>query len=211
MDNVVEDPDIRIIRLELGPYNTNSYIIISRATGDSMVIDAPSEAEKILRQLRGTNPRYIALTHNHIDHIGALRQLKSELKIPLAAHPMDSVGLPESLDIKLKDDDYLIVGKLKIKALHTPGHTPGSMCFLAGRYLLAGDTMFPGGPGYTSSPSDFDQILRSIEKKILTLPADTAIYPGHGDSTVLANEKESIDLFISRPHSPDLHGNIVWL
>jgi glyoxylase-like metal-dependent hydrolase (beta-lactamase superfamily II) len=211
MDIVVEDPDIRIIRLELGPYNTNSYIIISLATGDSMVIDAPSEAEEILKQLNGTNPRYIALTHNHIDHIGALRRLKSELKIPLAAHPLDTAGLPESLDIKLDDENYLTVGALKIKALHTPGHTPGSMCFLAGRYLLAGDTIFPGGPGYTSSPSDFSQILRSIEKKILSLPADTVIYPGHGNSTVLADEKESIALFISGPHAPGLHGNIVWL
>jgi len=211
MDTVVEDPDIRIIRLELGPYNSNSYIVISRATGDSLVIDAPSEAEEILKQLKGTNPHYIALTHNHIDHIGALRQLKSELNILLAAHILENTGLPVSLDIKLRDDDYLIVGELKIKALHTPGHTPGSMCFLAGKYLFAGDTLFPGGPGYTASPSDFNQIMRSIEKKILVLPADTVIYPGHGDSTILKDEKESIALFISRPHAPGLYGNIVWL
>ena len=113
MDIVVEDPDIRILRLELGPYNTNSYIIISLATGDSMVIDAPSEAEEIMKQLNGTNPRYIALTHNHIDHIGALRQLKSELKIPLAAHPLETAGLPESLDIKLKDEDYPDCGRIE--------------------------------------------------------------------------------------------------
>jgi glyoxylase-like metal-dependent hydrolase (beta-lactamase superfamily II) len=210
MDTVVEDPDIRIIRLELGPYNSNSYILISRATGDSLVVDAPSEAEEILKQLKGTTPHYIALTHNHIDHIGALRQLKSELKIPVAAHPLETAGLPVSLDIQLKDEDYLTVGGLKIKVLHTPGHTPGSICFLAGRYLLAGDTIFPGGPGYTSSPSDFSQILRSIEKKILALPADTVIYPGHGDSTILKGEQESFAFFISRPRSPDLHGNIVW-
>jgi glyoxylase-like metal-dependent hydrolase (beta-lactamase superfamily II) len=175
------------------------------------VIDAPSEAEEILKQLKGTNPHYIALTHNHIDHIGALRQLKSELNILLAAHILENTGLPVSLDIKLRDDDYLIVGELKIKALHTPGHTPGSMCFLAGKYLFAGDTLFPGGPGYTASPSDFNQIMRSIEKKILVLPADTVIYPGHGDSTILKDEKESIALFISRPHAPGLYGNIVWL
>jgi len=95
--------------------------------------------------------------------------------------------------------------------LHTPGHTPGSLCFRVGRYLISGDTIFPGGPGRTSSPDDFKQIVKSITEKIFVLPDDTQIYPGHGNSTVLKNEKEEFAVFTSRPHEPNLCGEVLWL
>jgi len=95
--------------------------------------------------------------------------------------------------------------------LHTPGHTPGSLCFLVGCYLISGDTIFPGGPGRTGSPDDFKQIINSITEKILVLPDDTQIYPGHGNSAVLKNEKEEFAVFCSRPHEPNLCGEVLWL
>jgi hydroxyacylglutathione hydrolase len=210
MDIVVDDPGIKIIRLELGPYQTNSYIVIDVPTRDSLIVDAPSDPDEILEHLHGTNPRFIALTHNHIDHIQALSALKRDLVVPLAAHALDSQGLPEAIDISLMDGDYLDVGHLRINILHTPGHTAGSVCFMIGRHLLAGDTIFPGGPGYTSTPSDLARILQSIETKILPLPADTIIYPGHGPTALLVVEKEAISSFISVQHAPDLHGNVLW-
>ena len=210
MDIVADETGIKIIRLELGPYHTNSYIVIDVPTGDSLIVDAPSDPDVILEHLHGTTPRFIALTHSHIDHIQALSVLKRDLGVPLAAHPLDSIGLPETIDINLKDRDHLDVGHLRIKTLHTPGHTAGSVCFMVGRHLLAGDTIFPGGPGYTSTPSHLDIILRSIETKILPLPENTIIYPGHGPATLLADEKEAIASFLSLQHAPDLQGDMLW-
>jgi len=103
MEIVVDDGDVRITRLELGPYGTNAYIVVCKMTEDSLLVDAPAEAGMILRQLNGTHPRYIALTHNHMDHTGALAELKGQLSIPLAAHPLDTAGLPCLPDINLAD------------------------------------------------------------------------------------------------------------
>jgi len=111
----------------------------------------------------------------------------------------------------LNEGDVLWLGELEFTILHTPGHTPGSLCFRVGRYLLSGDTIFPGGPGKTSSSDDFRQIIKSITKKIFVLPDDTRIYPGHGDSTVLRKEKDEFAVFVSRPHARDLHGDVLWL
>ncbi len=91
------------------------------------------------------------------------------------------------------------------------GQTPGSLCFLTGRYLLCGDTIFPGGPGKSGSPKDLRQIVDSIEKKILALPDDTLLYPGHGESTQLSKERGQIAAFISRPRDPGLFGDVLWL
>ena len=119
--------------------------------------------------------------------------------------------LQDPPDVDLNDDDLIEVGLLRIKVLHTPGHTPGSTCFLVGRYLLSGDTIFPGGPGKTGTPADFAEIVKSIVTKILVLPDETEIHPGHGDSTILGTEKKAFAVFASRPHAPDLHGDVLWL
>jgi glyoxylase-like metal-dependent hydrolase (beta-lactamase superfamily II) len=208
---VVKDDDIQIERLELRPWGTNAYIIICLRTRDSVLIDAPADASTIIKRLEGTNPKYILLTHNHVDHIGVLFELRSKLKVPLAAHAADSARLPSPPDILLNDGDLVSLGKVKLEVLHTPGHTSGSLCFKIGRCLISGDTIFPGGPGKTKSPADLRQIIKSITDKILVLSDDTAIYPGHGDSTTLKKERNEFAIFSSRPHDLNLCGDVLWL
>jgi hydroxyacylglutathione hydrolase len=208
---IVNNSQIRIDRFELGPYGTNAYILICPKTGESVLVDAPAEADRIIGRLRSTTPKYILLTHNHMDHVGALARLRSRLKIPLAAHALDSESLPRPADILLNDGDTVSFGSIKLKVLHTPGHTPGSLCFRFARYLISGDTIFPGGPGNTASPDAFDQIIRSIAEKILVLHDDTRIYPGHGNATLLKKEKADFAVFSSRTHSPRLFGDVLWL
>ncbi len=211
MTVMVKDDDIQIERLELGPFGTNAYIVVCPKTRDSVLIDAPAEANKIIDSLHGTNPRYILLTHDHMDHLGALAELRSKLKVPLAAHASDAGKLPSPPEMLLNDGDTIEFGDLKLEVLHTPGHTPGSLCFKYGRYLIAGDTIFPGGPGKTWSPGAFQQIVKSITEKILVLPDDTQIYPGHGAATLLKKEKEEFAVFASRPHRLNLCGDVLWL
>ena len=211
MTIVAEDDAIQIERLELGPFGTNAYIVTCRGTRDSALVDAPAEASIIVDKLKNTTPKYILLTHNHMDHVGALDQLRAEIKIPLAAHSADAKNLTSPPERLLDNGDTVRLGELKFTVLHTPGHTPGSLCFRVGRYLISGDTIFPGGPGKTSSPDNFKQIIKSITEKIFVLPDDTQIYPGHGNSTVLKKEKEEFAVFISRPHEPHLCGDVLWL
>ena len=208
---VVKDDALQIERLELGPWPANAYIVTCLKTRDSVLIDAPAEASTILDRLKGTNPQYILLTHNHVDHVGAMAELRSRLKMPLAAHASEAGNLPSPPERLLSDGDTISLGNLKLKVLHTPGHTPGSLCFKVGRYLLSGDTIFPGGPGATRSPAAFRQITESITEKIFVLPDDTPIYPGHGDSTVLKKEKDEFVVFSSRPHDGNLCGDVLWL
>jgi hydroxyacylglutathione hydrolase len=211
MTTLVNDKDIRIEQLQLGPWGTNAYIVVCQETNDSLVVDAPADADKIVQTLQGTNPRYILLTHDHFDHTGALDELRSRLKIPLAAHEADSRRLNSPPEILLKDGDSITLGNLKLEVLHTPGHTPGGLCFKVGKHLLAGDTIFPGGPGKTATPGAFKQIVESITKKIFTLPDDTGIYPGHGETTTVARAKEEYAAFTSRPHQADICGDVLWL
>jgi glyoxylase-like metal-dependent hydrolase (beta-lactamase superfamily II) len=208
---VAKNGYVQIDRLKLGPFDTNSYILTCPLTGDSVLVDAPGEASEILKATKGTTPRYILITHNHMDHIGALPELKSRLRITIGAHRLDAKGLPLRPEILLEDGEKVSFGKMSLKVLHTPGHTPGSLCFWVGNYLISGDTIFPGGPGKTKSPTDLKLIIESITSKIFVLPDDTAIYPGHGDSTILRKEKEEFAIFSSRPHDPKLFGDVLWL
>jgi glyoxylase-like metal-dependent hydrolase (beta-lactamase superfamily II) len=208
---VVEDGNLRINKLMVGAFDNNCYVITCQLTGESVVVDAPADAPRILEGVKGTHPRFMLITHTHMDHLGALSELKTSLGIPVAVHPLEAKNLPSPPEILLTDDDTVSFGKIQLKVLHTPGHTPGSVCFITGKYLISGDTLFPGGPGKTRSPGDLQQIIESIEEKIFCLPEDTQIYPGHGDSTVLKKEKEEFNLFSSRPHDPNLCGDVLWL
>jgi glyoxylase-like metal-dependent hydrolase (beta-lactamase superfamily II) len=208
---IEEDEKVQLKRIEIPPYGTNAYVIVCRSSADSVLVDAPGEVDLLIKSLEGTNPRYILMTHGHFDHIGALENLKARLQVPVAAHTADSDRLPVTPDTLLNNGDTLTFGSTGLKVLHTPGHTPGSLCFLLDKILLSGDTLFPHGPGKTSSPAAFHQIVEAIKTKILPLPDDTQIFPGHGDSTILKNEKEEFSIFSSRLHSPNLCGDVLWL
>jgi hydroxyacylglutathione hydrolase len=208
---VAKDDNIQIEKLEVGPFGTNAYVLVCRATGDSVLVDTPAEASKIIERLKETNPRYILITHNHTDHLGAFSELRSALGVPVAVHPLDAERLPSAPDILLNDGDTVSFGNIELKVLHTPGHTPGSLCFLTGQYLISGDTIFPHGPGKTGTPAALRQVIESITEKVFVLPDDTQVHPGHGDSTVLKKEKEEFAAFSSRSHDPNLCGDVLWL
>jgi len=212
MDVIIDNRDIRIERLELGSWATNAYTVVCPRTGKSALIDVPAGATTIVKNLKGTDLQIMLLTHNHIDHIGGLKATRNRVFAPLAVHTADNQKwLPFLPEILLKDGDVIQVGDVTIEAIHTPGHTPGSMCFKVGGVLLAGDTIFPGGPGRTVSPDDFRQIVKSITEKIQVLPDETKVYPGHGDSTILKKEKEELAIFSSRLHDSSLCGDVTWL
>lgn len=210
MATIARDENIRIVRQALGPYETNSYLLICERTGTSVIVDAPGEAEKVLAQLAGTTPKMILMTHNHMDHVGALAELKKRLKVPVAVHPGDAGRLPTPADRLLSDGESICFGNARLAVIHTPGHTPGSICFLTDKYLISGDTLFPGGPGKTMSPEAFQQIMTSITSKLLHLPLETRIYPGHGEPTTLEQERAAILAFSARKHPEGVCGDVLW-
>ncbi|MBI2865786.1 MAG: MBL fold metallo-hydrolase [Chloroflexi bacterium] len=206
-----DGPDLLVYRLVLGPYSANCYLLRCPRTGESVVVDAPAEPESILAACQGVRAGLIIITHAHIDHIGALPALGQALRAPVAAHPAEAANLPLPLDRLLHNGDILEVGSLSVKVVHTPGHSPGSICLLAGQHLFSGDTLFPHGPGHTRNPTDFRQVVDSIRERLFLLPDDTLVYPGHGEGTVLGREKEEFANFSQRPWDHNLCGDVLWL
>jgi glyoxylase-like metal-dependent hydrolase (beta-lactamase superfamily II) len=198
--------------LTLGHFDNRAYIITCKKTNQSVLIDAPAGADQILKCLADSDLKYILMTHNHSDHIEALSKVKSKLGAPIAAHKLNANSLPVATDILLNDGDLVVFGdNVELRVLHTPGHTPGSLCFLLNDFLFSGDTIFPDGPGHTRNPSNLKQIIESITSKILVLNDETQIYPGHGTSAILRNEKQKYGVFANKTHSPNLCGDVLWL
>ena len=200
-----------IRRIETAPYGTNAYVVSDPQTRQSLLVDAPAEPGRILQALEDTEPQAVLLTHGHFDHTGALKELASRLKVPVAAHAEDAGRLPLKPDVLLEDRETVPLGDNELTVLHTPGHTPGSLCFLLDDILLSGDTLFPGGPGRTATPSDFRRIVDSLTRRIFVLPDDTRVFPGHGEGTALKQEKDEFARFSARPIRPGLCGDVLWL
>jgi len=195
-----EDEQVEIHKVVVGPLDNNVYVVRCRVSGDALLVDAANEHERLLELCRRLGVRKVVETHGHWDHIQAVPELR-DAGYEVAVRVEDAAMLP-SYDLLLEDDDVLEVGRLRLRTIHTPGHTPGSMCFLieGSPVLLSGDTLFPGGPGNTATDlGDFPTIIDSIERRIFaSLPPGTIVMPGHGLDTTIAVERPHLDEWIAR-------------
>jgi glyoxylase-like metal-dependent hydrolase (beta-lactamase superfamily II) len=194
-----QDERSEIHMVVVGPMDNNVYVLRCRETGDAVLLDAANEHDKLLDLCRALGVREVLETHGHWDHIQAVPELR-EAGYSVAVTQEDAGMLP-SYDQLLEDDSVVEVGRLRLRTIRTPGHTPGSMCFqLEGApVLFSGDTLFPGGPGATRFPGgDFDTIIGSIESRLFTLPPDVLVLPGHGDSTTIGDERPHLQEWIDR-------------
>ena len=196
-------------KLEVGPFASNCYIIGSEADREGMIIDPGDEAKLILSEVKdlGLDIKVIALTHGHIDHIGALKEVKEATGAQVAIHTDDvrvlkdrflSIFLgirrrsPPPPDRLLNDGDTISVGGLKFTVIHTPGHSQGSICLLGEGVLFSGDTLFNYGVGRSDLPgsgSNHNQLIDSIQRRLLVLEDDIKVYPGHGPETTIGAER----------------------
>lgn len=195
-------------RLVVGPLGVNCYILGDDATREAFVIDPGGNARDILNALERHQLKVSAIvnTHAHFDHVVALDEIRTATGAPFMIHVEEADTLaraqasaalfglaippPKPADRLLRDGDELSAGKISLKVLHTPGHTPGGICLLDGKNLFAGDTLFQGSIGRTDFPGgDYGTLMRSIRDRLLPLPDDTVVYPGHGPSTTLREEK----------------------
>lgn len=196
--------------LILGPFQTNSYIISCESSKNAVIID-PAEPDASIMDyltLHQLHLTHILLTHGHLDHIGGVAWLQKKYQSQIWMHSADvsllqsasefahflNLPAPELFTPQkfVKDGDAIIAGSLQLQVLHTPGHTPGSICFIINDHAWVGDTLFAGSIGRTDLPGGDDaQIIRSIRQKLLTLPENCAIYPGHGPASSIGLEKKS--------------------
>lgn len=188
-----------IHRVVVGPVDNNVFVLRCRETGDAVLLDAANEHDRLLELCTRLGVRSVLETHGHWDHIQAVPQLRDAgYQVHVTAE--DAARLP-SYDQILEDDTMIDIGNLRLRTIHTPGHTPGSMCFaLEGAPMLfSGDTLFPGGPGATKFPGgDFPAIISSIEGKLFTMPPDTMVLPGHGADTTIGSERPHLQEWIDR-------------
>jgi hydroxyacylglutathione hydrolase len=194
----------------LGPYENNAYVIVDTATKRSVVVDAPIGSARTVAAAAGTDVQMIIVTHRHRDHWGEIDLLKERLAAPVFCHEDDRAPYAEKVFDTLGDGAEIPVGESVITVIHTPGHTPGSICLLIDGVLISGDTLFPGGPGRSDDAAALKQLVGSIASKLLTLPDDTAVYPGHGGNTTIGEAKREHGVFASKQHPADLHGDVAW-
>jgi glyoxylase-like metal-dependent hydrolase (beta-lactamase superfamily II) len=183
------------------PMDNNVYLLVCPRTQDAVLVDASGDAERLLNEIRQANARVrmILMTHGHADHWGALGRLRDALGASVGIHLDDAEMLPLTPNFALSDDQRIAFGAAYLDVLHTPGHTPGSVCFLGDSNLFSGDTLFPGGPGATKPPlGDFPLIMSSLRERLFTLPDETLVFPGHGDPTTIGRERPSLDEWEAR-------------
>lgn len=188
-----------IKQMVVGGMGVCCYVVACEETKEALIIDAGGNEEEVLAycQRQGLTVRYLVATHGHPDHVCGNAKIKAATGAKIVLHAEDAVffgdpqvreyfamlGLPASPppDQVVRDGDILTIGTVRLKVIHTPGHTPGGICLYSAPHLFSGDTLFAGGVGRTDFPGgDTRQLMESIKEKILTLPPATVVWPGHG-------------------------------
>ncbi len=196
-------------KVVVGPFASNCYIVGSESNKEGVIIDPGADAKEILKNVKdlGLDIKLIVLTHGHIDHTGAVKEVKKTTGAEVAIHTDDAKSLQEQLlgrlfglsyppppppDWLLKDGDSIDIGNLHFLVVHTPGHSPGGICLLEEGVVFSGDTLFNYGIGRTDMPGgSYSQLMNSIHTKLMILPDNTTVYPGHGPATTIGTERHS--------------------
>ncbi len=194
--------------IEVGPFASNCYLVASEQTREAMIIDPGDEAQVILDAARelALKVKLIVITHGHVDHVSAVRQVKEATGAPVALHGDDVATMrgsgqiltmllgiqpeePPPPDHLLKDGDVIELGELSFRVAHTPGHSPGGICLIGEGLAFTGDTLFNYGIGRTDLPGgSYTGLMNSIHTRLLSLPDDTVVLPGHGPQTTIGDE-----------------------
>jgi glyoxylase-like metal-dependent hydrolase (beta-lactamase superfamily II) len=208
-----EDGSLRVMVFEnLGPFSNNAYIVADADSKEAVIVDMPTGSAPVVAAARdgGWTVKAILLTHSHGDHWADYDLVTSAIGAPVMAHEAERGVLGNRIHKPVEDGQEIAVGPFVMRAIHTPGHTPGSTCFAVGRFLFSGDTLFPGGPGRTQTPADFQRTVESITTRLHALPDETEVFTGHGGGTTIGDSKREFAVFAAREKLADLCGDVTW-
>jgi glyoxylase-like metal-dependent hydrolase (beta-lactamase superfamily II) len=194
-----ELPGLTITKLAVSEMANNAYLLTSTATGEALLVDAAADAPALLAMIGDADVRTIITTHGHWDHHRALPEVVAATGAQTVAHPADAGDLPVPVTRAVEHGDSVTVGDQTLEVVHLRGHTPGSIALVwrgpegAGTHVFTGDSLFPGGPGRTTTPENFESLMDDLEARIFGQLDDvTWIYPGHGKDTTLGTERPNL-------------------
>jgi glyoxylase-like metal-dependent hydrolase (beta-lactamase superfamily II) len=192
-------PGLTIRKLAVSEMANNAYLLIDTGTGQALLIDAAAEPEALLALIDGADLRTVVTTHGHWDHHRALPQVVETTGAQTVAHPADAADLPVPVTRPVEHGDTVPVGDQVLEVVHLRGHTPGSIALVwrgpegAGTHVFTGDSLFPGGPGRTTNPTDFNSLMDDLEERIFGQLEDaTWFYPGHGKDSTIGAERSHL-------------------
>ncbi len=196
----------------MGPYGNNAYLLHDADAKDALLVDMPLDEAPLLHAIAEIGGVHqIVATHWHRDHWMTYDPVRKATNAPVLVGDQEINIPPERIDRRVAHGEDVKVGSKRVTVLHTPGHTPGSICLKIGRALISGDTLFQGGPGRTSAPGDLGIIVSSIVQHLLPLSDDTMVMPGHGPNTTIGDTRQEYAEYQKHPWPADFFGDVEWL